>query len=172
MDSILKNSKFFFAFSLCLFSTPCFPFPISSNFVLISSHSQPTFVEYKSPKHNFEVELQQHLHKYDSRCESVFSFYASSNSLTPKMVTKKDNKVFIFANNKLEPLGFFISPENKELSRMENSVAEGKLLVGFKNKENEPVAIVKDNNGVVYSVRRLSKQQYSIQSLGILANNS
>ena len=174
MNSVLKNSKLLFGFSFCFYSFPCFSTSMNSNFVLVSSRVQPSFVEYKSPKNHIQieqVEVQQNLHKYDAKCEGVFSFYPSSNSVMPKIITKKDNMVFLYSGkNKLEPLGSFLPPESKDLSRMEDSVAEGKLLLGFINKAHEPVALIQDNEGVVYSVTRLSKQHYSIQSMGILAS--
>jgi len=162
------------SFFIALYSTSCFAFP-SSNFILVTTHAGPTFVEYKSSQTHFQyspINSSQNIHKYDAKYERMFSFYPSSNGVSPSIVTKKDNMIFLSSdNNKLEPLGFFLPPESKDLSCMENSVAEGKLLLGFKNKAHVSVALIQDSSGMVYSVTRLSKQHYSIQSLGMLANN-
>jgi hypothetical protein len=173
MNNVIKKSKFILGFSFCLYTVPCVSLERNSNFVLVSSHVQPSFVEYKSHTNNVQperLEVQQQLHKVDTKCDGIFSFYASSNSVTPKIIAQKNNTIFLYTdNNKLVPLGEVLSLENKDLGQMENSVAEGKLLIGYKNKFHRPVAFVQDKGGVVYSVTRISKQHYSIQSLGTLA---
>lgn len=172
INYILKMTKFLIGFCLVIDPFPCFSLP---NFVLMNSYPHPLYIEYKTSKTNFlneDAKLQQNLHKYDAKCEKIFSFYFSSNGEMPNIVTRKNNMVFLYTGkNKLEPLGFVLPSRNKILQHMENSVAEGKLLLGFKNKAHAPVAFVQDNKGIVYSVTRLSKQHYSIQTLGILANN-
>ncbi|MES2614003.1 MAG: hypothetical protein V4591_01155 [Bdellovibrionota bacterium] len=159
MNNLLKIFKLVCGLVFCLFSCRCFSVSMQSNFISVSSHNS----------HNEQEGLQQNLRKVDAQCQEIFSFYANSNRDEPKIVTKKANMVFLFSEeNKLEPLGSFLPPESKDLLHMESSVAEGKLLFGFKNKARESVALIQDSSGVVYSVTRNSRQHYSIQTLGVL----
>lgn len=154
MSKILLSLSAFSSFGTCFSSS------LSSNFILVSSQKKSYFVEHKNTKRGV----------YGA--DGVFSYYSNVSAISPETVTKKENKIFLMTNkNKLEHLGFFLPPENRELVTMEAKVCEGKLLLGFRNKSNKPVAFVQDKKGAVYSVTRLSKQHYSIEALGILAEN-
>ena len=171
MASFLKKINFPLGvfLSCCTFSSGCFS--LSSNFILMPPRPQPTFVEFRVPqKPSGENPVPSENPKSPSdSCQNLFSFYTNSNSTTPKTVFKKNNQLFLNRGQKsLELLGSFLPKENKALSQMENSVSQAKLLVGFKNKFHQPVALVENNTGLLFAVTKLSKQHYSIEPLGTL----
>ncbi len=172
MENFINKLKIRSVFGLLYFTFPCLSWAQSSNFILVSSRVHATFVDMKSPK-NF-TQSQENLIYSGEKAQTLFSFYSSSDSLFPKVIFLKNNKVFINSGNrKFHTLGLVLPSSSRHLWHMENSVEQGHILVGYKDKlTNQPTAFVQDNNGVIYCVTRLSHQHFSIQPLGKLASNT
>jgi hypothetical protein len=169
--SLKKSSIVFIFFSICLLSKAVFA--AGSNFILISTHNQPRFIEYKTIKHELLAQPLQKNCELKAEYTKLFSFYSSSDDEISKTIAQKDNKVFLFVNRKkAEILGFISSGSSVLFHQMENTVQEGKLLLAIENKAHQKLALVQDNKGYLYFVKRLSKERYSIQPLGTLVNNS
>jgi hypothetical protein len=165
MSYSLFNCKFLVVIFVSLFGL--MPSAFAANFVLISSHPRATYVEIHSQKsiENDSPTLPTNGKK--------FSFYPSGDSLIPQIIEKLHNAIYLVSKHKkLHFMGSFLAAESAQLVQFKNCVAQGRVLFGIRTKANQLVAFIADKSGCIYSVTQQSKQDYSIEPLGILANNS
>ncbi len=152
----------------------CFTYALENpSFVLINTRSNGNDnSDYRLPREelpkNFE-NFDKILKEYKGSYQPLqLLFIEEQHIFIPKMLIKCEDKLyFLTANKKLQKLGNAIDLLAPILEQFKNSVVKGNLIAAYWKSKDSPVALIKDEKGILYSVNKESRHDISIATLGL-----
>ncbi|WGL61229.1 hypothetical protein QEJ31_06445 [Pigmentibacter sp. JX0631] len=145
----------------------------SSSFILINTRSNSLDnSDYRLPRE----ELSKNFENFDKILKENKGIYQPLQLLfiekqhiyIPKMLIKCEDKLFLLTTNKkLQKLGYSIDLFEPVLDQFKNSVVKGSLVAAYWKSKDIPVALIKDEKGILYSVNKESHHDISIETVGL-----
>lgn len=162
-------------FLICFLKTSAAEANEKSNFVLINNRLPlSNSSDYRLPReefiHDFD-KLNKILKDYKINFQTLLSFaneQGPEHKIFAKMLLTNGDKLYLLSEEKkLQFLGCVISSDDAVLNSFKSSVANGKIVAAYWKKKNEPVAVVIDEKGLVYSVTKVSVGEVAIEAIGM-----